>query len=444
MKVLLPAFGKPSRPTSASTFNSSFSSRSSPGVPGVKRRGARLVELLKWMLPRPPLPPFATSSFWPCAVKSPINSSVSRLNTEVPTGTRIVVSSPPRPYMSLPMPFWPRCALNWRWWRKSTSVFRPSSATSHTLPPSPPSPPLGPPNGMNFSRRKLAQPSPPLPACTLMMASSTNFIESRDKGVEDEGNGNRDKDTRECVTVADFRPRNPLPVPRFPHRRKAPRLAGPSGFNVPRGSPCDHMHHAAALGAFDRKLHLAVDQREQSVVAAESDTDARVELGAALAHDDVAGFDDLAAVQLHAEVFRVGVAAVARRTYALFMCHGGFSLLAATGDAGDLDFGVMLPVTHLLAMVLAAAEFHDAQLVGAAVVAHLGGDAGARDVRAADGDALAFAYQQNLVEGNGGIGLGIQFFDAKDFALHHAVLVTAGNNDCVHGVGLSGFVVILG
>src|SRR6185437_14913165 len=91
-------------------------------------------------------------------------------------GTRIVVSSPPRPYMSLPIPFWPRCALNWRWWRKSISVFRPSSATSHTLPPSPPSPPLGPPNGMNFSRRKLAQPSPPLPACTLMMASSTNFM----------------------------------------------------------------------------------------------------------------------------------------------------------------------------------------------------------------------------------------------------------------------------
>src|SRR3546814_7577490 len=50
-------------------------------------------------------------------------------------------------------------------------------------------------------------------------------------------------------------------------------------------------------------------------------------------------------IDLHAEILRVGVAAVARGTYALFMCHGCFSLLlVATGDAGDLDFGVVLPV----------------------------------------------------------------------------------------------------
>jgi hypothetical protein len=29
---------------------------------------------------------------------------------------------------------------------------------------------------MNFSRRKLTQPGPPLPAATLMLASSTNFM----------------------------------------------------------------------------------------------------------------------------------------------------------------------------------------------------------------------------------------------------------------------------
>ncbi len=31
--------------------------RSSPGWPGLAWRGARLVELLKWALPKPPLPP---------------------------------------------------------------------------------------------------------------------------------------------------------------------------------------------------------------------------------------------------------------------------------------------------------------------------------------------------------------------------------------------------
>src|SRR3546814_6242309 len=97
-----------------------------------------------------------------------------------------------------------------------------------------------------------------------------------------------------------------------------------------------------------------------------------MELGATLANDDVAGFDRLAAIHLHAEVLRVGVAAVARGTYALFMCHDCFSLFVATGNAGDLDFGVVLTVTHLLAVVLAAAELDDAHLVGAAVADEIG------------------------------------------------------------------------
>src|SRR3546814_13863651 len=82
-----------------------------------------------------------------------------------------------------------------------------------------------------------------------------------------------------------------------------------------------------------------------------------MELGAALANDDVAGFDRLATIDLHAEILRVGVAAVARGTYALLMCTVCFSLLiVATGDAGDLVFGVVQSVAHLLAMVLAEAS----------------------------------------------------------------------------------------
>src|SRR5690606_33698331 len=110
----------------------------------------------------------------------------------------------------------------------------------------------------------------------------------------------------------------------------------------------DDAHRAALLRALGRELDLAVDEREQCVVAAEADARTGVELGAALADDDVAGLDGLAAVHLHAEVLRVGVAAVAGRTTSLLVCHDCFSLLAATGDAGDLDFGVVLPVSHLL------------------------------------------------------------------------------------------------
>src|SRR4030095_11060194 len=50
------------------------------------------------------------------------------------------------------------------------------SATTHTLPPRPPSPPSGPPLGMNFSRRNEAQPLPPSPATTSIVASSMNFM----------------------------------------------------------------------------------------------------------------------------------------------------------------------------------------------------------------------------------------------------------------------------
>src|SRR5690606_20013403 len=116
----------------------------------------------------------------------------------------------------------------------------------------------------------------------------------------------------------------------------------------------NHADGATLLRTLDRELHLAVHQGEQGVVTAEADAGTRMELGAALAHDDVAGADGLATENLHAEVLRVGVATVARGAYALFMCHDLLSLLAAaTGDAGDLDFGVVLTVTLALHVVLA-------------------------------------------------------------------------------------------
>src|SRR5690348_6303 len=260
MKVDLPALGKPSSPTSASNLSSSLSSRTSPGVPGVALRGARLTELLKWMLPSPPLPPSATSRRWPCWVRSPITSSVSTLVITVPTGTRMAVSSPPLPYMSEPMPFSPRCALKLRWWRKSISVLRPSSATSQTEPPWPPSPPLGPPNGMNFSRRKLTQPLPPSPAWTLMIASSTNFMAL---GTGTEGN-NRQGSSR--LTGKLHVPRSLLADPCFT-KNKSPAGAGLSLQRRER-SALDDADELAVVLAAGLELDHAVGQREQGVVAA--------------------------------------------------------------------------------------------------------------------------------------------------------------------------------
>src|SRR5690606_13154204 len=116
-----------------------------------------------------------------------------------------------------------------------------------------------------------------------------------------------------------------------------------------------------------------------------------------------------------------------------FLCAmEGFSCGSA-GDAGDLDFGVVLPVTHALHVVLAAAELDDADLLVAAVALDGSRDLGAVHRRRADGDLVAIAQQEDLPEFDGAARLCVQLLHAEGLALHHAVLLAAGDDDCVHG-----------
>src|SRR5690606_3525223 len=90
-------------------------------------------------------------------------------------------------------------------------------------------------------------------------------------------------------------------------KTRSPAIGGAS--SIDRGTRAlfgDDVHRAALLRALGGELHLAIDQREQRVVAAQADAIAGVELGATLADDDVAGLDGLAAVDLHTQVLRVG------------------------------------------------------------------------------------------------------------------------------------------
>ncbi len=66
------------------------------------------------------------------------------------------------------------------------------------------------------------------------------------------------------------------------------------------------------------------------MVASHADAFAGMKLGAALAHDDVARDDDLAAEFLDAEPPSGAVATVAGRTARLFMCHFPISYGAAS------------------------------------------------------------------------------------------------------------------
>jgi hypothetical protein len=62
-------------------------------------------------------------------------------------------------------------------------------------------------------------------------------------------------------------------------------------------------------------------QSEQGVVAATANACTGVEVGAALADDDLAGGNYLAAEALDAEVLGVGVTTVASGARAFFVCH---------------------------------------------------------------------------------------------------------------------------
>ena len=74
-------------PISAIDFISSSTVFESPSVPGVNSIVRWSTEFLKFILPRPPVPPFAISEEHPCEAKSARISSVPDSFTTVPGGT---------------------------------------------------------------------------------------------------------------------------------------------------------------------------------------------------------------------------------------------------------------------------------------------------------------------------------------------------------------------
>src|SRR5688572_1174033 len=92
----------------------------------------------------------------------------------------------------------------------------------------------------------------------------------------------------------------------------------------------------------------------------------------------------------------------------------------------------MLPVAHLLAMVLAAAELDDLDLVQTTMGLDRGLDQRVLDAGRADGDVVTVADHQNVVDFEGGTHVAVELLDLERFARHHAVLLTAGDDDCVH------------
>src|SRR5262249_32870964 len=141
-----------------------------------------------------------------------------------------------------------------------------------------------------------------------------------------------------------------------PHRPETGRESGPGGL----GDDRDHL----LLARLPRVVDDAVDRREDRVVLAQRRALAGVERGADLADDDRPGLHALAAVDLDAAPLRVRVATVARRALTFFVRHGS-ALSLSRGDRGDLQLGVGLTMAVLAAVVLAAAELEDDELLAA-------------------------------------------------------------------------------
>jgi len=79
--------------------------------------------------------------------------------------------------------------------------------------------------------------------------------------------------------------------------------------------------HLPAPAAELLKLHFAVHHRVNGEIAAHADVLARMDLGAALPDDDLAGLDDLAVKALDTQHLRIAIAAVLGTADPFFMRH---------------------------------------------------------------------------------------------------------------------------
>src|SRR3954471_24465756 len=129
--------------------------------------------------------------------------------------------------------------------------------------------------------------------------------------------------------------------------------AAPPGTALDRQSlfrfACRHVHAdelAAELAVAERDS--AAGKREQGVIPADADIGARIIFGAALAHDDVAADDILAAELLHAKAPARGVAAVAGGTACFLMCHVSYSAFLERFLAGAGESVISLSAPSIL------------------------------------------------------------------------------------------------
>src|SRR5690606_21981311 len=123
-------------------------------------------------------------------------------------------------------------------------------------------------------------------------------------------------------------------------------LYAPSQHRRPSGLRGRANRDLLAILAVALEGHHAGDRGEDCVVPTHPHTDARVNLGAELTDDDVAGDHRLATEDLDSTPLAFGVATVPRRALAFLMCHFSTPTMGRNSgrNLGDLDRRVLLAV----------------------------------------------------------------------------------------------------
>ena len=157
-----------------------------------------------------------------------------------------------------------------------------------------------------------------------------------------------------------------------------------------------------------------------------------MEVGAALANDDLAGVDQLTAEALHAEALGVGITAVARGAGALLVCHVVSPSAVCGGvDAGDAQPGVLLAVALARVLTGLVLELVDADLRALLQAEDLCRHRDAGESRRISGDRGAVNQQEGR-QRHGIAGLAGHQLDIELVADSHLVLLTSGAHDRVH------------
>src|SRR5690606_7713051 len=116
------------------------------------------------------------------------------------------------------------------------------------------------------------------------------------------------------------------------------------------------------------------------------------------------------------------------------ICTKYVHLASASVNSSDFYFSEPLAMALLLAKVLAATKFDNANLVATTMTDDLSSHLATVNIGCANLDVITIGYHENFVEIDGFASGHFQLFKTKGFALNHAVLFTTANNNCIHNL----------